>query len=587
MNKNLFVLIKRLIFLLKFHKKLLVFASISIILLSVLSPLRPYLIGQTIDKYIIKDQNQELLFIWIFIIFFSLIIEGALQVASTFYSNLLAQNLILELRMKLFSKISKLKIRYFDNNHVGTLVTRTVSDMQAITEVFSSGLMDIIGDLLALFLILILMFITNWELALMTLVPIPILFIATKIFANTMKKAYQKERAAVTSLNNFVNERLSGMTIVQLFFRQKQQLQKFDKINKEHRAAHFQTIFANSIFFPVVEVLSSLSIAFILVVASVKATGKSGSDIKEMYGEIIAFTLWISQLYRPIRQLADKFNILQRGAVRAERVFELLDMEEESEKEDKKEKVDFNQVIKFSNVSFSYDTNTPFVLNNINLQFEPGKTYAIVGPTGSGKTTLISLLSRFYSPVNGKILIGKTPLDEISREELSKKLGLVLQDVFLFSGSVKDNILLGKNNIDQEQLERAAIEVGAHDFITKLPNGYEYKIGERGLDLSVGQRQLISFLRVYIHNPEILILDEATSSIDSASEKLIQEAIEKITVGRTSIIIAHRLSTIQKADLILVVSEGEIKEQGSHLDLLSNTKGHYYNLYSKQLINNE
>lgn len=587
MNKNIFKLIARLVALLSPYKRLLFIAIMSILLLAVISPLRPYLIGQLVDNYIIRNQNEEYLLIWVLIIFFSLIVEAILQISSSFYSNLIAQNLILELRKKLFTKIAHLKIKYFDTNPVGSLVTRTVSDMQAITDVFSSGLLDIIRDLLALVLILSLMFFTNWQLAFMTLIPIPILLISTKIFANYMKKAFQKERGAVTALNNFVNERLSGMSLVQLFNRQKEEYLKFTKINAEHRSAHIQTIFANSIFFPVVEFLSSLSIAFILVLASVQASGKGSEEIKNMYGEIVAFTLWISQLYRPIRQLADKFNILQRGAVRAERVFELLDRElEHTDNDEKLQDVSFRKDIYFKEVCFSYNKKEQ-VLKGLSLIIEQGKTYAIVGSTGSGKTTIINLLCGFYEIDRGELLIGNVPVEKISNRVLNSKIGVVLQDVFLFSGTIRENIILNDKEIDQSIIEGAAKQVGIHDFVEKLPNAYEYIIGERGQDLSTGQRQLISFLRAYINQPDILVLDEATSSVDSESEQLIQSAIEKITADRTSIIIAHRLSTVKKADEIIVMDRGELVEKGTHSELLSNKEGYYYELYSKQFSNGE
>ena len=581
MKKNIFSLIARLFSLVIAYKRYVWFSFFSILALSILSPLRPYFIGNMVDQYIVKTQNQEMLLFWVLIVLLSLLIEGALQVSSTYFSNLLAQNLIVDLRKKLFTKITRLNVPFFDKNPVGSLVTRTVSDMQAITEVFSSGLVDIIGDLLGLLLILVLMFFTNWELALMTLIPIPLLLLATKVFANSMKKAFQKERAAVTSLNNFVNERLTGLSLIQLFNRQNQEFLSFEKINHQHKQAHLQTILANSIFFPVVELLSSLSIAFILVWGALHISGKDNTEIKTMYGEIIAFTLWISQLYRPIRQLADKFNILQRGAVRAERVFELLDMEtDEKERKEGLKNIDFRQDIKFEEVSFSYNEKEP-LFEALNLTIEKGKTLAIVGPTGSGKTSLISLLSGFYQVKSGKICIGNTPIDQIDSFELNAGIGMVLQDVFLFSGSIKDNILLGSKKTSQEKMEAAAKAVGVHEYIMKLPNGYDYIIGERGIDLSVGQRQLISFLRVYIHNPEILILDEATSSIDSESEKLIQQALEKITKGRTSIVIAHRLATIKKADKIVVMQDGQPVETGTHEQLLDK-KGIYFNLHEKQ-----
>jgi len=578
-------LLKRLLKLIGPYKKYFLLSGFAVISLSFLAPLRPYLISEMVEKYIIQSQNSSQLLWWSILIASLLLLEGGLQVLSTFFSNLLAQSLIRDLRKKVFAHILSFRTRFFDKNPVGALVTRVVSDLEAITEVFSAGLMEITGDIISLVFILSLMFYTDWELALMTLIPIPFLIFATRIFAKSMRESFQKERTAVTALNTFVQEHLSGMSIVQLFNREKHEFQSFKKINEEHKKAHIQAIWANSIFFPVVEFLSSLSIAFLLVWGALKVEGKTQAEIHLMYGEIIAFTLWINQLYRPIRQLADKYNVLQRGVVRAERIFEILDDHSEIQISGKLSGVDFNQPITFDNIGFSYKEGQP-VIDGFSLKINPGETIAFVGATGSGKTTLVNLLSRMYEYDEGEIYIGNSPLDEISLDEIRKEIAVVLQDVFLFSGTIMENITLGNQTISDEQVFAASKEVGLHDFILSLPGGYQHVLNERGTSLSVGQRQLLSFVRAYVYNPTILVLDEATSSIDNESESLIQEATIKLTKGRTSIVVAHRLSTIQSADRIIVMEKGKMVESGSHVELMKK-EGYYRNLYEKQFFSNE
>jgi ABC-type multidrug transport system fused ATPase/permease subunit len=399
-----------------------------------------------------------------------------------------------------------------------------------------------------------------------------------------MKESFQQERMAVTRLNTFVQERISGMSIVQLFNREREEYKRFEKINGAHRQAHLKAVWANSIFFPVVEVLSSLSIAFLLVFGALHVSGKSAVEIRSMYGEIFAFTLWINQLYRPIRQLADKFNILQRGTVRAERVFDVLDEEADLQEGGTIREVNFAQDVHFKDVSFSYQSGVP-VLKKIKLTIKQGETIAIVGATGSGKTTIVNLLGRFYEHDAGEILIGETPIQAIYLPTLRKNIAVVLQDVFLFSDTVHNNVTLGDETISREQVIEASKAVGAHEFIMRLPNDYDHQIGERGGMLSVGQRQLLAFIRAYVYAPQLLILDEATSSLDSESEQMIQSATEKLTAGRTSIVIAHRLSTIQKADRIAVLDKGELVELGDHASLLQLENGYYKRLYDRQFFN--
>jgi len=580
-NKKIdYTLFKRLLQYARPYKKIFFFAALCVLLLSFISPLRPYLIGRMVDDFIVDTQNQKMLLGWSTAIIGILFIEGLLQFVSSYFSNLLAQSVITDIRKKLFAHVVSFRMKYFDKTPVGALVTRVVSDLEAITQVFSSGIMEISGDLISLTMVLTLMFISNWELSLMTLIPIPLLIIATRIFARAMKKAFQFERKQVTKLNTFVQEHLTGMSIVQLFNKNKEEYERFKEINNGHRKAHISAVWANSIFFPVVEMLSSLSIAFLLVWGALGVSGKSDVEIQAMYGQIIAFTLWIYQLYRPIRQLADKFNVLQRGIVRAERIFEIMDHKDQKQFSGGQTDVDFSADIRFENVSFSYVDKVE-VLKNINLHIKSGDMIAIVGATGSGKSTMVNVLGRFYKHQKGTIKIGNTDINDINLPHLRNNIAIVLQDLFLFSDTIHNNITLGDESISRERVVNAAKAVGAHHFISKLPGGYNYSIGERGSVLSVGQRQLLAFIRAYVYQPEILILDEATSSVDNESESLIQNATIKLTKDRTSIVIAHRLSTIQKADCIVVMDHGKVVELGTHKELLLKG-GKYKNLYEKQ-----
>lgn len=532
-----------------------------------------------VNNYIVKDQNSSQLLYWTLIIGGILLTETVLQFVSSYFSNLFAQSIIRDLRKKLMAKIIQFRVQFFDKTPNGTLVTRVVQDLEAITDTFSSGMMEFIRDSIILFFILLGMFLLNWQLTLFVLIPIPILLIATRIFARVIRKSLQMESTAVTKLNTFVQERISGISLVQLFNREKQEFESFENINKEHRKAHIKAIWGYSIFFPVVEILSALSSALLLVfAASIILEETTESEV--MFGTVVSFTLWIGMLFRPIRQLADKFNIIQRGTVRAERVFSLLDQKEQIQQSGNISQVDFHSEIQFKNVWFAYQ-NDDWVLKNISLNIPKGSTVAFVGATGAGKSTIVNLLSRFYDFQKGEISIGKTPIQAIQIELLRKNVAVVLQDVFLFSGSIFENITLGDQSITREQVITASKKVGAHDFIMKFPNNYDFEVGERGGILSAGQRQLISFIRAYVYEPSILILDEATSSVDNESEELIQMATEKLTQGRTSIVIAHRLSTIQSADQIIVMEQGEIIEKGNHEELLK-LDGHYKQLIDRQ-----
>ena len=571
---------KRLIFFVKSYRKILIFSLLCTLTLSALTPLRPMIIGSMVNDYIIDSQNGDALLKWTYILLALLLFEGLFQFLNAYFSNLLAQSVIRDIRKRLFKHLVTFRMKYFDKTPIGNLVTRLVSDIEAISEVFSSGLIDVLGDLLMLTVVITLMFFTNWQLSLMVLIPIPLLLIATRIFAKAMRRAFQQERVQVTKLNTFVQEHITGMSIVQLFNREKKEYAAFKEINHGHKQAQINAVWAFSIFFPIVDILASLSIALMLVWGGFQFLGDNQPDPGRMYKEIFEFTLWINMLFRPIRQLADKFNILQRGVVRAERVFEILDMNEDVQGEGKITSIDFNQSIHFKDVSFAY-IEEDWVLKNLNLSIEKGKMVAFVGATGAGKTSIVNLLGRFYEYQKGEILLGDTDIQDLELNYLRKNIAIVLQDVFLFSGTILNNITLGDPDITREEVIIASKAVGAHDFIQRLPGGYDYEVGERGGVLSVGQRQLLAFIRAYVYNPHILILDEATSSVDNETETLIQHATAKLTKGRTSIVIAHRLSTIQKADNIIVLERGEIVEMGTHNDLIEKN-GYYRKLYDIQ-----
>jgi ATP-binding cassette, subfamily B, multidrug efflux pump len=579
-NKLNITVFKRLLSYWKLYKGLFIIAVSCVLILAILGPARPYLIGRMVDLYIVKSQNGEMLLMWTLIIIGILVLEAVFQFLSAYFSNLFAQSIIRDLRKQLMSRMLSFRMQYFDRTPIGALVTRVVSDLEAITEVFSSGMMTIAGDLISLVVVISLMFWSSWQLSLLTLIPIPLLIIATRIFARYIRKSFQMERDQVSRLNTFVQERITGISLVQMFNRQEQEFEIFKEINAKHKQAHVKAIWANSIFFPVVEMLSSLSIAFLLVWTAQLVGNSDSKDVSLMFGETISFVLWIHMLYRPIRQLADKFNILQRGTVRAERVFAVIDRKDQIQNDGVLNDCKFDQSISFNNLYFAYN-NEDWVLKNINLTIEPGTTVAFVGATGAGKSSLVNLIGRFYEYQKGSILFGNTELSEIELNYLRKNIAIVLQDVFLFSESVFNNITLGDPSISKEDVIEAAKAVGAHEFIMKLPGGYDYEVGERGGVLSTGQRQLLSFIRAYVYDPYILILDEATSSVDNESEELIQLATKKLTEGRTSIVIAHRLSTIQTANKIVVLDKGEIKEQGTHTELLS-MNGYYKTLYDMQ-----
>lgn len=556
------------------YKKTFYITGVLVVLLAILGPIRPWLIQHTIDVEVAQGDQEGVLRLTLILIGV-LILEAVIQFYQTYMANWLGQTIIKDIRIELYERILSFRLRYFDRTPIGTLVTRTVSDIETISNIFSEGIIVIFGDILKLIAVIAFMFYTDWLLTLISLIPIPILILATSIFKRVIKKAFQEVRTQVARLNAFVQERVTGMKIIQVFSREKVEMGRFEQMNKKHRNAHIQTVWAYSIFFPVVEMLSASSLA-LLVWWGTKSVLAGYTSL----GNLIAFILYIYMLYRPIRQLADRFNTLQMGMVSSERVFKVLDTQSYIENEGKLTKDKFDGHIRFNKVWFAY-VDEDYVLKDISFEAKPGETIAFVGATGSGKTSTINLLGRFYEYNRGEIEVDGNPIRDYEIENLRANMSVVLQDVFLFSDSIYNNITLYNQNISEEQVIEAAKKVGAHQFISRLPGAYHYDVKERGGMLSVGQRQLISFIRAYVHNPSILILDEATSSIDTESEALIQKATAVLTEGRTSIVIAHRLSTIQNADRILVLEAGKIIEQGSHQELLAQN-GHYKKLYELQ-----
>lgn len=538
------------------------------------SPLIPLLIRHTLDNYVSIDKYQDLIRMF-FIMLGVLFTQTGLQFTTSYLAGNLGQTVIKDIRVQLYEKILKLKLSFFDVTPIGRLVTRTVSDIETLNDVFSEGLASIAGDILQLFLIVVVMFATDWKLTLIIIATVPFMLVSTYIFKEHIKKSFNEVRLAVANLNTFVQEHITGMLIVQLFHVEQREYQKFKQINKEHRDANIKGILAYSIYFPVADVISAVGTGLIVWAASTFILQEQQS-----IGTLTAFLMFINLFYRPIRMLADRFNTLQMGIVSTERIIGLLDSEEYILNNGTHLANDLKGNIEFKHVSFAY--NEPeYVVKNINFKVNKGKTLAIVGATGAGKSSIIGLLNRFYEAQSGEILVDGVEIKNYEIHSLRKNIAVVLQDVFLFSSSIAYNIHLGDPEITQEQIEKAAKAVGIHDFIQSLPGGYDYQVMERGATLSVGQRQLISFVRALVRNPKIIILDEATSSIDTESEMLIQQAISTLMKGRTSVVIAHRLSTIKHADQILVMDKGEIKEQGSHSNLLEQN-GLYAQLYELQ-----
>ncbi len=556
------------------YRRVFNIATALTIILAFMGPARPILIQLTIDQYIRTSDAIGLNYM-IAALVGILIIEAILQYFQSYMTNFLGQSVIRDIRVKIFRHILNFKFKYFDRTPIGTLVTRAISDVETIAEMFSSGLLSVIGDLLKLIVVVITMFLIDWRLALYSLVPIPILIMATRVFKAAIKTAYQEVRTQVANLNSFVQEHINGMNIVQIFNKEDQELEKFIGLNKKHRNAHIKTVWAYSVFFPVVEILSATSLALLVWWGT---NGAMAGYITP--GDLVAFILFIYMLYRPIRQLADRFNTLQMGLVSAERIFKILDTDATIEDKGQLKLEGIKGDIDIENLSFAYK-DEDWVLKNLSLKIRSGEMIAIVGATGSGKSSLINLLGRYYEFQKGSISVDGNDLREIELHSLRNQMAVVLQDVMLFSDTILNNITLYDENIDIEEVEEAAKKVGAHSFIEKLPGGYQYNVRERGSMLSVGQRQLISFIRAYVSKPDLLILDEATSSIDSGSEQLIQYATEVLTKNRTSIVIAHRLSTIRNADRIVLMEKGEIIEIGTHAELMAQN-GHYKKYYDLQ-----
>jgi len=566
-------LFKRVLAYIKPYKVKFYITAILTILLAILGPIKPKMIGDTIDKYVIPGDGEGM-FRWIMLIVAVLFLEAILQFFQTYLANWLGQSVVIDIRVNLYRKITGFKLKYFDNTAIGTLVTRVISDIETIGDIFSQGLLIIIGDILKLTVVIGYMLYVDWKLALLCMASIPLLIIATNIFKNAIKKAFTQVRAQVSKLNAFVQEHVTGMSVVQIFNRQEAEMNKFVEINRAHRDAHIKTVWANSIFFPIVEIFSAISISLLVWY------GVKGVISEEFtFGVLFEFILLIHMLFRPIRQLADRFNVLQMGMVGSERVFKIIDTQEQIEDTGSLE-ADFNGEISFNDVWFAYKEED-YVLKGVSFAMKPGETIAFVGATGAGKSSVINLLNRFYEYQKGEILIDGVDLRKFTLNSVRSNIAVVLQDVFLFSDTIFNNITLGNKDITREEVIHAAKLVGAHDFIMQLPGNYDYDVRERGGMLSTGQRQLLAFIRAYVYNPAILILDEATSSIDTESEQLIQRAIDVITKGRTSIVIAHRLSTIQKADKIMVMDQGHLIEQGNHFELLEQN-GMYKELFDLQ-----
>ena len=572
-----FKLFKRLLKYIKSYRYIFVISIISVFGLSIFGALRPVVLEKIVDENLTAS-NYDFFLEYIILMVALLVLEVASNYSFIFNAGLLGQSVVKDIRVKLFDHIQDFKMKYYDKSSVGILITRTVTDMERIADIFGQGLFMIISDILKMLIVAIVMIYMNWELSLIVFLSLPFILLATKIFQKYMKLAFDEVRNEVANLNSFVQERVTGMNVLQLFAREKIELEKFKQINERHKKAWLKTVWYNSIFFPVAEIFSSLTLGLVVWYGGMNTILDNTASI----GELTAFIMMIPMLFRPLNQIANKFNTLLMGMVAAERVFNILDTDSLIQDRGSKNADIIDGKIKYENVNFSYNEGEK-IIEDLNLEINPGSKNAIVGATGSGKSTIIKLLNRFYELDSGSIYIDNINIKDYSISSLRRNIAFVSQDVHLFSDTILNNITLQNNNISFLRVKDAAKEIEIDDFISSLPNGYNYNVKERGIGLSTGQRQLISFLRAYIKNPQILVLDEATSSIDTDSELLIQKAIEKITENRTSIIIAHRLSTIMKADNIIVMDGGKIVEAGTHRDLLKNINGHYQKLYQAQL----
>ncbi len=575
-------LLKRVFEYVKPYRVIFRWSIVLTLLLALITPVRPFLIGYTLDEFVLKGNHNGLVEATILMIFL-LILQTIIQYSQTLLTNTLGQSAIKDLRINVFNHISKLRLKYFDKTPIGQLITRTVSDLETIADIFSEGLIAMVGDLLQVIVIFIWMLYVDWELTIVVLLPIPLLIMATRIFQKSIKVAFQEIRTEVSNLNTYLQEHITGMSIIQYFAREDQEYKKFVKINSRYRDANIRSNWYYSIFFPVVELISAVSLGLLIWYGAKMILAKP-LDVKP--GTITMFIMLINMLFRPIRELADKFNTLQMGMVGAERVFKVLDTDETTVNTGTYIPQKLEGAISFDQVWFSYNqdeavNDDQYVLKNISFEVKAGQTVALVGATGAGKSSTINILNRFYEIQKGEIKVDGVPIRDYELDYLRSKIATVLQDVFLFSDTIFNNITLNNPNITIDEVVDAAKNVGAHDFIERLPGGYHYNVMERGATLSAGQAQLISFIRALVYQPSILVLDEATSSVDTETEMLIQRAIEKLMHGRTSIVIAHRLSTIQKADQIIVLDKGEIKEKGTHQALLK-LNGYYKRLYDLQ-----
>tara|TARA_R110000796_G_scaffold252557_1_gene387763 strand:+ start:168472 stop:170244 length:1773 start_codon:yes stop_codon:yes gene_type:complete len=551
---------------------LLVFLTV---LLAVLVPIRPYIVQLSIDSYVPQGDYAGLMTMLIILVI-HLVVLAIVQYAHTYLSGWVGQTIIKDIRIKLYEHLLKLKLKFFDKTPIGRLVTRNVSDIETLSNVFSEGIAALIGDLLQLVFIMGFMFYLDWRLTLISLATLPLLIFSTYIFKEKIKVTFNDVRNAVSNLNSYVQEHVTGMNIVQIFNAEEREYDKFKKINKEHEKAHIKSVLYYAIYFPVAEIIQAAAIGMVVWYGARGILNDSGIGP----GLIISFIMYLQMFFRPIRMIADRFNTLQMGIVSSNRIFTLLDSNENIADEGTYMPEKFKGDVKFKNVWFAYN-DEEYVLKDISFEVKEGETIALVGATGAGKSSIINLLSRFYEINKGTIEIDGHDLKEYDLSALREKIGVVLQDVFLFSDTIRYNITMGNPDISDEKIQEAAALVGAKKFIERLPGGYDYNVMERGATLSVGQRQLISFVRAMVYDPQIIVLDEATSSVDSETEEMIQHAIEKLMTGRTAIVIAHRLSTIQNADKIIVLDKGEIKEVGSHQELLDKG-GFYANLYKMQ-----
>ena len=569
------ILFKRILALAKFQQNWMIIAIVLTIFQSVITAFQPYLYKTVIDSVIIPKQF-HLLEKWALILLGWLLLQAALGFANSYLSESIAQSVILKLRQYVYDHLTRLKLSFYDKTPVGTAVTRSISDIQTITDLFSSGVITIAGDLIQIVVILGCMFYMDVKLTLITLIVVPLLLFAANRFRKGIRDTFQDVRNQVAKLNAFLQERITGMQMVQLFNREKEEMRRFDLINQAHRNANVKSVYYYALFFPIVEVLVATSFALIVWYGS-------GSLVKGQieFGELTAFIMFINLFFRPVRAIADRFNNIQMGIVAADRIFKLIDDVENIEASPETKAPILRGDIQFQNIWFAYQ-NEEWVLKDVSFHLKPGKTMAIVGATGSGKTTIASLVNQLYTQQKGQILLDDIDIQSMNLTSVRKQIALVLQDVFLFSGSVKDNIRLHNQDIDIEKMIDAARSIGAYEFIEKLPGGFNYNVMERGMTLSLGQRQLISFIRALAFDPRIILLDEATSSIDTETEQLIQKAIDRLLENRTAIVIAHRLSTIAKADEILVLEKGQVIERGNHQSLLQ-AKGHYAHLYETQI----